>query len=149
VTVVPNQPPTLSLTRPVAGTRITAGATFAVEGTSVDDSGIPTTTVTFDGQTRAATSNGFSVTFTAPSVSETTFTLSATARDPEGNETPAVSRSLTVVPDVGGTPTVQLTAPAAGCPARRRDRSDLDYLCRQRRPLLRLRRGHGAVHVGP
>lgn len=115
LTVVPNQPPTLSLSRPATGTRITAGATFVVEGTSADDTGVPTTTVTFDGQSRSATSNGFSVTFTAPSVSvETTFTLSATARDPEGNESPAVSRSLTVVPDVGGTPTVQLTAPAPG-----------------------------------
>lgn len=115
VTVVPNQPPTLGLSRPAAGARITAGAMFAAEGTSADDSGVPTTTVTFDGQTRSATSNGFSVTFTAPSVSvETTFTLSATARDPEGNESPVVSRSLTVVPDVGGTPTVELTAPAPG-----------------------------------
>ncbi len=115
LTVVPNQAPTLSLTRPAAEARIPAGATFAVEGTSVDDSGVPTTTVTFDGQTRSATSNGFAVTFTAPFVStETTFTLSATARDPEGNESPEVSRSLTVVPDVGGTPTVQLTAPAPG-----------------------------------
>ena len=115
VTVVPNQPPTVSISRPAAGARITAGSSFTVEGTSTDDSGVPATTVAFAGQTRSAASSGFSVTFTAPSVSvETTFTLSATARDPEGNESPAVSCPLTVVPDVGGTPTVQLTAPVPG-----------------------------------
>lgn len=115
LTVVPNEPPTLTLSQPSAGARITSGKAFTVAGTATDDSGIPTTTVTFDGQTRSATSTHFSVSFAAPAVSvETPYTVTVTARDPEGNLSAPASLTVTIVPDVGGTPTVQLTAPAPG-----------------------------------
>ncbi len=112
VTVVPNQPPTLTVTQPSAAAVITAGTSFTVAGQAADDSGIPTTTVTFGGTTKSATSTTFALAFTAPAVSVSTpLTILATAQDPEGNTSTPVSVTVTVVPDVGGTPTVKLNDP--------------------------------------
>lgn len=109
ITVVPNQSPTLTILQPTVDARITAGATFSVSGRAADDSGTPTTAVTFNGTTKSATGTTFSVAFTAPAVStETPATILASAQDPEGNASPPVTVTVTVVPDVGGTPTIRL-----------------------------------------
>ncbi len=113
VTVVPNLPPTLAVTQPASGARITAGTAFSVAGSASDDSGVPTVTVTFDGVPRNAVGQEFSIGLTAPAVSTVTdFVLTVSARDPQGNASAPVAVPVTVVPDVGGTPTVALTAPA-------------------------------------
>lgn len=113
VTVVPNQAPVVSLARPAEGAPVAAGSAFTVSGTVADDAGLPSVTATFSGQTKSSSGTSFYFSFVAPSVSSpATLPLSVSATDPEGNASSPRVVSLNVVPDVGGTPTVGLTAPA-------------------------------------
>ncbi|MBL8114013.1 MAG: hypothetical protein JNK60_14120, partial [Acidobacteria bacterium] len=115
VRVVPNLAPVVAITQPTAGRRITAGTVYTVSGTVTDDSGTATVTAT-DGTaspSAQAPSGTWSFPFTAPTVSaETPLTLSVTARDPQNVTSTPRTVVVTIVPDVGGTPTVTLAPPA-------------------------------------
>lgn len=113
LTVIPNQPPVVVLLEPQDGAVVTAGAAFTVAGRVTDDAGVPTTTATFAGQSRTVAASSFSFRFVAPSVSvPTPEPLSISSTDPETNASTPLVATVQVVPDVGGTPTVSLAAPA-------------------------------------
>lgn len=112
VLLQPNLVPSLVVTSPGAGYRVTALTSFLVAGTAADDGGLPTVTATYGGTTRTATGTSFSLPFTAPAVSmPTETTLRVTAFDADGNASPPADLVVTVVPDVGGTPTIVFSPP--------------------------------------
>jgi len=112
VRLLPNLAPILSVTAPGPGFRVTAQSSFVVIGTASDDGGLPTVTATYGGATRTSTGAAFSFTFPAPAVSAPTESaVRVVATDAEGNSSGPVDLVVTVVPDIGGTPTIVLTSP--------------------------------------
>jgi len=110
-------PPTASLTAPANGA--TVSGTVAVSASASDNVGVAGVQFQLDGANLDAedTSAPYSVSWNTGTVANGMHTLTATARDPAGNHTTSVARTVTVnnaPPPDTTPPTVSLTAPANG-----------------------------------
>lgn len=115
VTLKANQPPVVTVTAPLAGQKLTSGLAFQISGTAADDSGTPTISASFNGTPilpSVSASGTYQIAWTPIATSTpVSGTLLVSAVDPQGNASAPVAIPVTIVPDVGGTPTVSLAVP--------------------------------------
>jgi hypothetical protein len=106
-------PPTVAITAPAAAA--TVGGTVTVSASATDNVGVVGVQLTLDGANLGAelTAAPYAVTWDTKAAPNGTHTLTAVARDAEGNVGTAAAVSVTVFNDVTP-PTVAITAPAAG-----------------------------------
>jgi hypothetical protein len=110
-------PPTVSLTAPTGGSTV-SGTTVIVSATASDNIGVVGVQFLLDGNTLNAedTSSPYSITWNTSGVTNGTHTLSARARDAQGNTATSAGVSVTVNNVVQDTtfPTVSVTSPTNG-----------------------------------
>jgi len=114
--------PTVQLTAPAAGTAVTGS--ISLTATASDNVGVVGVQFHVNGQAIGVedTTAGYAVIWDTTTVSDGSYTLTATARDAAGNSTSSAPRSVIVnnapapspPPADKMAPTVQLTSPAAG-----------------------------------
>jgi regulation of enolase protein 1 (concanavalin A-like superfamily) len=109
-----NQPPTVSLTSPLAGATFTEPATITVAASASDTDGTITKVEFYQGAQLIAsdTTNAYSATLS--NVAAGTYQLTAVATDSDGETTTSAPVSVTVNSATNQAPIVSLIAPAAG-----------------------------------
>ena len=110
VPVIVNTPPTVSLTSPAAGATYNAPATIVLTANAADSDGTVTQVQFFDGVTAVGTVTSAPFTLTLSNVAAGGHSYTAVATDDRN----ATTTSAAVAVTVNATPTVSITAPAAG-----------------------------------
>jgi hypothetical protein len=106
--VAPNDPPTVELVRPAAGTTVSFGTPITLEASAGDSDGSVVRVEFFAGANKIgeATAAPFTLVWTSPPLG--TSALSAVATDDRGASTTSAAVSVTVTPSTGGAATVTL-----------------------------------------
>lgn len=103
VTVTPNQPPTVSIVSPAAGTVVVERASLRVTAQAADDLGLASVAFFANGSlVGTATAPPYEAIFSVP-VGITDLALDATATDVLGSQTSAATVHVTAMPDPGTT----------------------------------------------
>ena len=115
LTLAPDTPPTLSVTSPVAGTRVLTGTSLTVLGTVTDDAGESTVAARLGTERRTTRGEGsFALVLPVPLVaSAVTLPLEVSAVDGNGNPARPVVVPILVDPDVRP-PTIAVSSPEEG-----------------------------------
>jgi glutamine amidotransferase PdxT len=110
--------PAVSVTAPAAGT---VSGTVTVSATASDNVGVAGVQFKVDGNNIGSedTSSPYSISWNTASVSNGSYTLTATARDAAGNQTTSTAVTVTVqnASSDAVAPTVSITSPAVALPS--------------------------------
>jgi GH35 family endo-1,4-beta-xylanase len=93
-----NNPPTVTLTAPVTGTKFNAPATVTLTATASDADGTVSSVQFYNGTTLLGTVTNSPYSYTWSNVSSGAYTITAVATDNSGNKTTSSAVTITVVP---------------------------------------------------
>ena len=109
-----NQPPTVSLTSPAAGSTFTAPASITVAATASDSDGTVTRVDFYRGSTMIGSDTSSPYGYTWTNVAAGSYQLTAVARDDDGATRTSAAANITVSTVPNQLPTVSITNPIAG-----------------------------------
>lgn len=111
-----NRPPTIQITQPSSGTRVTQPASVTIQALASDSDGTIAKVEFLVGSSVASTLTGapYNFVFASSSVAPGTYRLSARATDNAGAATTSAIIEMMVAEPANVSPTVQLTLPSAG-----------------------------------
>jgi hypothetical protein len=114
--VVPNMPPTVSITSPLANATFTAPATITISATATDTDGTIAKVEFYNGTTLLNTDNTAPYSYSWTGVAAGTFSITAKAYDDKAAVTTSTAVSITVTAPVVTIPNItDLTATATDC----------------------------------
>jgi fibronectin type 3 domain-containing protein len=115
-TVVPNTPPTVSLTSPLANATFTAPATITISANAADADGTIAKVEFYNGTTLLNTDNSAPYSYSWTGVATGTYSITAKAYDDKAAVTTSTAVSITVTAPVVTIPNItDLTATATDC----------------------------------
>jgi regulation of enolase protein 1 (concanavalin A-like superfamily) len=109
-----NQPPTVSLTSPAAGSTFTAPATITLAAAASDADGTVTRVDFYRGSTMIGSDTSSPYSYNWTNVASGSYQLTAVARDDDGATRTSVGANITVSTTPNQLPTVSITSPIAG-----------------------------------
>jgi len=114
ITLVPNDPPTVSITAPANNASFNAPASFTITADASDPGGSISKVEFFRGTTKIGEDTAAAYTFDVSGLAEGSYTFTARATDNQGAFTNSAVVNVTVGPPLTTPPTVSITSPANG-----------------------------------